>query len=151
MNRKLSKLHLKFNIIVFLTIICIFGVAQYNHYTDLRSDYLNVVKRISQRLSGKFDFFYHNVQNISFNSSVKRLNPTNSILYFDSLVALYPSYDFANRIAVLSVGSNRAPVQLNRKFGESAEVPVTPVRVHNCDVVHVANLAPYNLHFSSAV
>lgn len=93
MNRKLSKLHLKFNIIVFLTIICIFGVAQYNHYTDLRSDYLNVVKRISQRLSGKFDFFYHNVQNISFNSSVKRLNPTNSVLYFDSLVALYPSYD----------------------------------------------------------
>lgn len=93
MNKKLSKLHLKFNLIVFLTIMCIFGVAQYNHYTDLRSDYLNVVKRISQRLSGKFDFFYHNVQNISFNYSVKRLNPTNSTHYFDSLVALYPSYD----------------------------------------------------------
>ena len=56
---------------------------------------------------------------------------------------LDPGYDFASRIAVLSVGSNRAPVQLNRKFGGSAELPVTPVRVYNCDVVHVANLAPY--------
>ena len=56
---------------------------------------------------------------------------------------LDPDYDFASRIAVLSVGSNRAPVQLNRKFGGSAELAVTPVRVHDCDVVHVANLAPY--------
>ena len=56
---------------------------------------------------------------------------------------LDPDYDFASRIAVLSVGSNRAPVQLNRKFGKSAELPVTPVRVYDCDVVHVANLAPY--------
>ena len=56
---------------------------------------------------------------------------------------LDPNYDFASRIAVLSVGSNRAPVQLNRKFGELAELPVTPVRVYDCDVVHVANLAPY--------
>ena len=56
---------------------------------------------------------------------------------------LEPDYDFASRIAVLSVGSNRAPVQLNRKFGDSAELPVTPVRVYDCDVVHVANIAPY--------
>lgn len=56
---------------------------------------------------------------------------------------LDPAYDFVGRVAVLSVGSNRAPVQLNRKFGNAAELPVTPVRVHDCDVVHVANLAPY--------
>ena len=56
---------------------------------------------------------------------------------------LDPDYNFTSRIAVLSVGSNRAPVQLNRKFGESAELPVTPVCVYDCDVVHVANLAPY--------
>ena len=58
-------------------------------------------------------------------------------------LALPPGYDFAGRTPVLSVGSNRAPVQLNRKFGDRAEVAVTPVRVHDCDVVHVANLAPY--------
>tara|TARA_Y100000780_G_scaffold232595_1_gene268750 strand:+ start:51735 stop:53519 length:1785 start_codon:yes stop_codon:yes gene_type:complete len=73
--------------------VSIFGVVQYNHYTDLRSDYLNIVKRISQRLSGKFDFYYHNVQNISLNTSVKKLNAKESSDYFDSLVGLYPSYD----------------------------------------------------------
>ena len=52
-------------------------------------------------------------------------------------------YDFNGRIAVLSVGSNRAPAQLYRKFGESAELPVTPVAVKDCDIVHVANLADY--------
>ena len=53
------------------------------------------------------------------------------------------SYDFSGRIAVLSVGSNRAPAQLYRKFGEHAELPVTPVAVKDCDIVHVANLADY--------
>ena len=70
--------------------------------------------------------------------------PDHAYLIKDSqVVDLDPGYNFASRIAVLSVGSNRAPVQLNRKFGESAELPVTPVRVYDCDVVHVANLAPY--------
>ena len=58
-------------------------------------------------------------------------------------LALRQDYDFSGRVAVLSVGSNRAPAQLYRKFGEAAEVPVTPVRVANCDIVHVANLADY--------
>lgn len=58
-------------------------------------------------------------------------------------LALPDSYDFSGRVAVLSVGSNRAPAQLYRKFGEGAEVPVTPVRVADCDIVHVANLADY--------
>lgn len=58
-------------------------------------------------------------------------------------LALPQTYDFTGRTPVLSVGSNRAPVQLNRKFGDRAELAVTPVTVHDCDVVHVANLAPY--------
>ena len=70
--------------------------------------------------------------------------PDNAYLIKDGfVVTLSPDYDFSGRTAVLSVGSNRAPVQLNRKFREQAEVPVTPATVHNCDVVHVANLAPY--------
>lgn len=47
------------------------------------------------------------------------------------------------RIAVLSVGSNRAPRQLLRKFGVDAIVPVTPAILKNCDICHVANIAPY--------
>jgi hypothetical protein len=58
-------------------------------------------------------------------------------------LALSEEYDFSGRVAVLSVGSNRAPAQLYRKFGGEAEVPVTPVKVQDCDIVHVANLADY--------
>ena len=49
----------------------------------------------------------------------------------------------ADRTAVLSVGSNRAPVQLQRKFGKDAIVPVTPATLHDCDIVHVAMLGYY--------
>ena len=70
--------------------------------------------------------------------------PSDAYLIKDGFVLALPQdYDFSGRTAVLSVGSNRAPVQLNRKFGERTELPVTPVTVHDCDVVHVANLAPY--------
>jgi len=58
-------------------------------------------------------------------------------------LALSEEYDFSGRVAVLSVGSNRSPAQLYRKFGGEAEVPVTPVKVQDCDIVHVANLADY--------
>jgi len=47
------------------------------------------------------------------------------------------------RVAVLSVGSNRAPVQLLRKFGTAATVPVTPARLHDCDIVHAALIGYY--------
>ncbi|HCI20118.1 MAG: hypothetical protein CMN36_03675 [SAR116 cluster bacterium] len=49
----------------------------------------------------------------------------------------------AGRTAVLSVGSNRAPVQLLRKFGPDALVPVTPAILHDCDIVHNAAVSYY--------
>lgn len=58
-------------------------------------------------------------------------------------VSLPDDCDFSKRVAVLSVGSNRAPVQLFRKFGERQNILVTPVRVLDCDIVHIANLAGY--------
>ncbi|MBT7202012.1 MAG: hypothetical protein HN867_00770 [Deltaproteobacteria bacterium] len=47
------------------------------------------------------------------------------------------------RTPVLAVGSNRAPYQLLRKFGSEAIVPVTPARLHDCDVVHTALVSYY--------
>ena len=47
------------------------------------------------------------------------------------------------RVPVLSVGSNRAPTQLLRKFGPAAEVPVSPARLNDCDICHVAALSGY--------
>ncbi|MGC6454477.1 MAG: hypothetical protein ACON31_11265 [Candidatus Puniceispirillaceae bacterium] len=49
----------------------------------------------------------------------------------------------AGRTAVLSVGSNRAPVQLRRKFGDAAMLPVTPAILHDCDIVHAATISYY--------
>ena len=59
---------------------------------------------------------------------------------------LRPLHDaeiLTGRTAVLSVGSNRAPVQLHRKFGKNAVLPVTPATLHDCDIVHVAMLGYY--------
>jgi len=50
---------------------------------------------------------------------------------------------FEGRVPVLSVGSNRAPFQLHRKFGGAAIVPVTPARLFDCDIVHAAMLGYY--------
>ena len=47
------------------------------------------------------------------------------------------------RTPVLSVGSNRAPVQLLSKFGDRAIIPVTPAILKDCDVVHVATVVSY--------
>ena len=49
----------------------------------------------------------------------------------------------AGRTPVLSVGSNRAPIQLLRKFGPDSFLPVTPARLHDCDITHAAILCYY--------
>lgn len=48
-----------------------------------------------------------------------------------------------DRLPVLSVGSNRAPSQLLRKFGPAAEIPVSPARLLDCDICHVATVSAY--------
>ena len=70
--------------------------------------------------------------------------PTGAFLVRDG--GVHPLDDLSlldNRIAVLSVGSNRAPRQLLRKFGADALVPVTPALLSDFDICHVANIAPY--------
>ena len=46
----------------------------------------------------------------------------------------------AGRTPVLSVGSNRAPIQLLRKFGPDSFLLVTPARLHDCDITNAAIL-----------
>jgi hypothetical protein len=65
----------------------------------------------------------------------------------DGLPDLHPSGisgdDLAGRTAVLSVGSNRAPLQLRRKFGPGVTLPVTRCRLRDCDIVFAATLSHY--------
>ncbi len=68
----------------------------------------------------------------------------NGVLYdLDQNMIDRHQWIFDGRVAVLSVGSNRAPVQLRRKFGDAAIIPVTPARLFDCDVVHAAMLGFY--------
>jgi hypothetical protein len=56
---------------------------------------------------------------------------------------LPPGLDLTGRTPVLAVGSNRAPEQLRRKFGDAAAVPVTWARLRGFDVVYSAHMAGY--------
>lgn len=51
--------------------------------------------------------------------------------------------DLTGRIALLSVGSNRSPQQLLRKFGPEAVLPVTTALLKNCDIIHSACFSYY--------
>ncbi|MEC7237629.1 MAG: hypothetical protein VXW17_06340 [Pseudomonadota bacterium] len=65
------------------------------------------------------------------------------VLDHGRLVKLRDPSILDGRVAVLSVGSNRAPVQLLRKFGGSAVVAGTPALQPECDKVQVALVSYY--------
>ncbi len=52
-------------------------------------------------------------------------------------------YDLNNRIPILSVGSNRSPYQLKRKFSLNQDICVTPATLYDSDVVYAASLSSY--------
>ena len=51
--------------------------------------------------------------------------------------------DLSNRIPILSVGSNRSPYQLKRKFSLDQDICVTPATLHDSDIVYAASLSSY--------
>ena len=51
--------------------------------------------------------------------------------------------DLNNRIPILSVGSNRSPYQLKRKFSLNQDICVTPATLYDSDVVYAASLSSY--------
>jgi len=51
--------------------------------------------------------------------------------------------DLANRIPILSVGSNRSPYQLKRKFSLTQNICVTPAILIDSDIVYAASLSAY--------
>ena len=51
--------------------------------------------------------------------------------------------DLNNRIPVLSVGSNRSPYQLKRKFSLGQDICITPATLYDSDIVYAASLSSY--------
>ena len=52
-------------------------------------------------------------------------------------------FDLDKRIPILSVGSNRSPYQLKRKFSLNQDISVTPATLYNSDIVYAASLSAY--------
>ncbi len=52
-------------------------------------------------------------------------------------------FNLENRIPILSVGSNRSPYQLKRKFSLDQDICVTPVKLYDSDIVYAASISSY--------
>ena len=52
-------------------------------------------------------------------------------------------FDLDKRIPILSVGSNRSPYQLKRKFSLNQDICVTPATLYDSDIVYAASLSAY--------
>ena len=52
-------------------------------------------------------------------------------------------HDLENRFPILSVGSNRSPYQLKRKFTLDEDICVTPAILYDSDIVYAASISAY--------
>ncbi|MDC0456863.1 hypothetical protein OAM56_02990 [Alphaproteobacteria bacterium] len=52
-------------------------------------------------------------------------------------------FNLENRIPILSVGSNRSPYQLKRKFSLDEDICVTPAKLFDSDIVYAASISAY--------
>ncbi len=52
-------------------------------------------------------------------------------------------FNLENRIPILSVGSNRSPYQLKRKFSLNQDICVTPAKLYDSDIVYAASISSY--------
>ena len=52
-------------------------------------------------------------------------------------------HDLESRIPILSVGSNRSPYQLKRKFTLNEDICVTPAILYDSDIVYAASISAY--------
>ena len=52
-------------------------------------------------------------------------------------------HDLESRVPLLSVGSNRSPYQLKRKFTLDEDICVTPATLYDSDIVYAASISAY--------
>ena len=95
-----------------------------------------IKKQISEELFPNFS---------SFNRAIKYpyFAPDYSFSFYKGKFVKGISHDLTNRIPVLSVGSNRSPYQLKRKFSLNQDICVTPAILIDSDIVYAASLSAY--------
>ncbi len=69
--------------------------------------------------------------------------PASSYLFAGGEARALDGAGYGGRVPVIAHGSNRAPAQLKRKFGTSAEIPVTLGWLADYDVVYSAHITQY--------
>jgi hypothetical protein len=69
--------------------------------------------------------------------------PQGSYLFAEGAARPLARAGYEGRLPVVAHGSNRAPAQLRRKFGEQAEIPVTVGWLADYDVVYSAHITQY--------
>ena len=81
----------------------------------------------------------------SFDRAIKYpyFAPDYSFSFYEGKFVKGISDDLTNRIPVLSVGSNRSPYQLKRKFSLNQNICVSPAILIDCDIVYAASLSSY--------
>ena len=95
-----------------------------------------IKKQISEELFPNFS---------SFNRAIKYpyFAPDYSFSFYNGKFVKGICDDLANRIPILSVGSNRSPYQLKRKFSLTQNICVTPAILIDSDIVYAASLSAY--------
>ena len=96
----------------------------------------NIKKQISEELFPNFSPFDRAINYPYF-------APDYSFSFYKGKFVKGITHDLTNRIPVLSVGSNRSPYQLKRKFSLSQNICVTPAVLIDSDIVYAASLSPY--------
>ena len=69
--------------------------------------------------------------------------PNYSFSFYKGVFVKGICFDLDKRTPILSVGSNRSPYQLKRKFSLDQNICVTPAVLYDSDIVYAASLSAY--------
>ena len=97
-----------------------------------------------EKLSGRnIDEFFPNYTPFERAVSYPYPAPDFSFSFYKGAFVKGIRHDLENRIPILSVGSNRSPYQLKRKFTLDEDICVTPAILYDSDIVYAASISAY--------
>lgn len=93
MGKILTRYYVTMLAAVFVLFLSAFVLARQNYYEAVTGQYSSLAKEAGRSLASRLSFFYHSVQHVALNKSVRQFNRREAGEYFNSLAALYPSFD----------------------------------------------------------
>jgi methyl-accepting chemotaxis protein len=93
-----------------------FRSAQNKQKYEIRKGFAQTSEKLQRSISGVFNLYYHNAQNIALNKSLQSTAFEDINFYFNELVSLYPLYDMI--VFVDKNGKYVASNSLDRKGGK---------------------------------